>query len=258
MQEPTGSLDRAILDETPFPDLKGASVGRRSFHGEQLRKCTSSESAEQCEAPAEDQPDSIPDALAERDQLLAENAELREKVTQLDELLENANQVTLRLEEQQKDFDKMLEEKSEVIRELHQKVQESHSRPAIEAPHEEELLALSEELERDRKQLKDDEQALMAQMREMEVQMARERAELGRQRNELQQLHNEIHHELTRASREAELRTHMQPFQRRHQDLTTRRSAEAAQPKPEEQVPADAGNQPHKAKDSGIFRRLFG
>jgi hypothetical protein len=257
MQETTEGLNRPILDETPFPDLKGTGTGRRSFHGDRLR-CTPTEISEQCEGPAEGQVDLATDVAKERELLLAENAELREKVTQLDDLLDNANRATLLLEEQQKDFDKMLEEKSEVIRELHQKLQESQNRPAAEAPHEEELLALSEELERDRKQLKEDEEALMAQMRQMEVQMARERAELGRQRNELQQLHNEIRHELTRASREAELRTRMQPFQRRHQDMTPRRSGEAAPANSEEQIPMDSCNQPHKSKDSGIFRRLFG
>jgi len=258
MQETTGSLDRPVLDETPFPDHKGTSTGKRSFHGDQLRRCTSTESAEQGEAPAVDQLDCTPDVATERELLLAENAELRQKVAQLDDLLDNANRATLLLEEQQKDFEKMLEEKSEVIRELHQKLQESQNRPAAEAPHEEELLALSEELERDRKQLKEDEDAVMAQMREMEVQMAKERAELGRQGNQLQQLHNEIRHELTRASREAELRARMQPFQRRHQDMTPRRGGETAPSNPEEQSPADASDQPHKSKDSGIFRRLFG
>ena len=64
------------------------------------------------------------------------------------------------------------------------------------APCEDDLLALSEELERDRRQIQEDEQALMQQMREMEVSMARERAEMARQRNDMQRLQSEIRHEI--------------------------------------------------------------
>src|SRR5207244_8585138 len=84
-----------------------------------------------------------------------------------------------------KEYENLLDEKSEVIRELHQRIQELQDRPAGETPREEELLALSEELDCERRQLKDDEEALMKQMRDMEVQMSRERAEFARQRNEL-------------------------------------------------------------------------
>jgi hypothetical protein len=111
-------------------------------------------------------------------------------------------------------------------------------------------------LERERKQLKDDEETLMAQMRQMEVQMAKERAELGRQRNELQQLHNEIRHELVRASRESELRARMQPFQRRHQDMTPRKSGDPVHANQE--AGQNGAGKDSQVKDSGFFRRLFG
>src|SRR5438132_10912829 len=131
------------------------------------------------------------------------------------------------LESRQRKYEGLLEEKSEVIRDLHRRLHEQSEKPAAtSAPREEELIALSEELERERRQLKEDEEALMEQMRQMEVQMSRERAELARQRNELQRLHGEIKHELELASREAELRDRLQPLQRRHQEMAHRKGAE--------------------------------
>ena len=59
-----------------------------------------------------------------------------------------------------KEYESLLEEKSEVIRSLHLKMQEGHAGVTAEVPREEELLALSEELERERAQLKEDEETL--------------------------------------------------------------------------------------------------
>jgi chromosome segregation ATPase len=243
MQETNSSLDLPVLGDTPFPDLKRSLAGKPCFRGDR-RDSMSPDFAE--ESPED------PNAL-ER-----ENAELRQRVAELEEILEKANQVTTQMQDQQTDHERMLEEKSEVIRELHQKVMDLQNRPGPVAPQEEELIALSEELERERTQLKEDEEALMAQMREMEVQMARERAELGRQRNDLQQLHNEIRHELVRASREAELRTRMQPFQRRHQDMTSTKNGEPAKTAQEAGVGHGEASKESRPKDSGILRRLFG
>ena len=103
--------------------------------------------------------------------------------------------------------------------------QQAEQRPSGPPPREEELMMLSEELERERRQLKEDEEALMEQMREMEVQMARERAELARQRNELQRLQTDLRHELEMAARDGTLRERLAPMQRRHQDISTRRGA---------------------------------
>jgi len=236
MQE-TNASD-AVLGDTPFPDLKRNGTGKASFRGE------STDCAGECEEDIQF--------------LRRENAELRQRLAQLEELLENANRATVLMQEQQTDQERMLEEKSEVIRELHQKLIDLQNRPTPATPQEEELVALNEELERERRQLKEDEEALMAQMREMEVQMARERAELGRQRNDLQTLHNEIRHELVRASREAELRTRMQPFQRRHQDMTAYKNGESAKVVQQAAVAQSTPEPEGKPKDSGLFRRLFG
>jgi hypothetical protein len=193
--------------------------------------------------------------------LRAENTDLLLKVSKLEQLVaENAKKAQF-WAEQHRDHERLLEEKSDVIRELHAKLQQVSTRPTpASEPTDKELLLLEEELERERRQLKDDEETLMQQMREMEVQMSRERAELARQRNDLQRLHSEIRHELELASREAELRDRLMPLQRRYQEMTHRKGAEpprGAAPAPATE-PADEEPQPQQVKGSGLLRRLFG
>jgi len=211
------------------------------------------------------------------ERVLAENAELHQALHELQQMLEEAGHREQGWNEQQREYESLLEEKSEVIRSLHQKVQELQERTQIApVPREEELIALSDELDRERcrlqqerkaieeesEQLHEDEQALMQQMREMEVQMSRERAELARQRNELQRLHADIRHELELAARDATLRERLVPLQRRHQDMLHRKGAAPSQPR-EQSAPApepEAAQPPRgeKGKDSGLFRRFFG
>jgi hypothetical protein len=211
---------------------------------------------------------------SELEQLRLENADLRILVLELQNRLENSVEPgDASWEERQREYESLLEEKSEVIRSLHRKIQELQERPGGGSagggggpvPREQELLALSEELERERRQLKEDEEALMQQMREMEVQMSRERAELARQRNEVIRLQSEIRHELELASRDAALRERLAPLQRRHQELTNRRGSGPPPPDPPANGPAPqapaapvAEQQPRAKKDSGLFSRLFG
>jgi hypothetical protein len=210
----------------------------------------------------------MPHEGGETNHLRAENEELRSLVLELEQALRHhpSGDDDARTRE----YESLLEEKSELIRNLHRKVQAlEHElakskaapveapKPAGPLPREEELMRLSEELEHERRQLKEDEESLMEQMREMEVQMARERAELARQRNELQRLQTDLHHELELAARDATLRERLAPLQRRHQDIVTRKGAApgsqtqqpAQQPEPEPE--------PQK-KSGGLFRRLFG
>src|SRR6185312_794033 len=130
--------------------------------------------------------------------------------------------------------------KNEIIRQLHQQLHETQSaladlesqanqpvaQPSRSGPAcEDELLALSEELERERRQLQEDEQSLMDQMREMEVSMARERAEMARQRNDLQRLQSEIRHELERLERDGGVQSKIESLRSKLQDVTARRGA---------------------------------
>jgi hypothetical protein len=215
------------------------------------------------EAPA-------PPSGAEIELLQAENQELRQQISQLEQA---SREGAADWEERQKEYETLLEEKSEVIRALHQKLHELTEKEGLVAAEqageeqgrsvqEQEVVDLSDQLERERRQLEEDEEALMHQMREMEMAMSRERAELARQRNELQRLHSEIRHELEQAARDASLRERLAPLQRRHQEIGGTRPTRAT-PLPESRAevrpthtPGAAAGQPRKG--SGLLRRLFG
>ena len=190
----------------------------------------------------------------------SENAALRARVLRLEEVLnEHDQQANASWAEREKEYESLLEEKSEVIRSLHLKMQEGQSGTAAEVPREEELLALSDELERERAQLKEDEETLMKQMREMEVQMSHDRADIARQRTELQRLQNEIQHELEMAARDQTLRDRLAPLQRKQQDLANRRGTAPATGLTDEDTPAVARRAATPpGKKGGLLRRIFG
>jgi len=200
-----------------------------------------------------------------------ENSQLRTLVTELQHHLENLtgpNGADAKAADQNRELEALLEEKSELIRTLHLKIQEIEEElskqpvPIPATPHEAELIRMQEQLERERRQLQEDEESMMQQMRDMEIQMAKERAEIARQRNEMQRLHAEIRHELELAARDATLRERLAPLQRRHQDVMTRRGsspAPGAGPGSANSAPAPTPTAepiPPK-KDSGLLRRLF-
>jgi hypothetical protein len=170
----------------------------------------------------------------------AENEQLRTLCAELEQALQEATQATAD-EGRLREYEALLEEKTETIRLLHQQLTEarqaaeaSQAAPVAPArsgpaPREDDLLALSEELERERRQLQEDEQALMEQMRQMEMSMARERAEMARQRNDLQRLYGEVRHELERLERNGALQSKMDDLKAKLQDVSTRRGAAPSQ-----------------------------
>jgi hypothetical protein len=159
-------------------------------------------------------------ANGEPDPVRAENAALRARVAELERLAALGPEATWG--ERQTEYETLLEEKSEVIRGLHQKIQvlqQGGAAPDESAGEEDTgdvtqsgLKGLKTQLERERAQLQEDEEALMQQMKQMELTMARERAELARQRAELQRLHSDIHHELEVANRDGALRDRLASF----------------------------------------------
>jgi chromosome segregation ATPase len=193
------------------------------------------------------------DVAGELERLRAENAQLQNSVAEFEALLEGEGKSNA-WAEQQREYEALLEEKSEVIRDLHQKIQElreqaeqaAHAAPRPKADAdtpatEQELQEMMVALDQQRRQLEDDEEAVMSQMRQMEMSMARERAELARQRAELQRMHNELKHEIEQAARDGALRERLQHLQRRQPDGSAR---------PSDPTPAP--------KSSGVLRRLFG
>lgn len=210
---------------------------------------------------------------AEMEHLRGENAQLRALCQELEQALQEASQqLQPDLEHQIGEYEAVLEEKNEMIRELHQQLQETQAalveaesragQPASPSrthegkpPCEDELLALSEELERERRQLQEDERTLMDQMREMEVTMARERAEMARQRNDLQRLQNEIRHELERLERDGGIQSKIDSLRSKLHDVTARRGAA---PGASTHSSAPAPTPPSPSRKEGLMGRLFG
>jgi chromosome segregation ATPase len=215
--------------------------------------------------------------------LRAENNELRGIIAELRQLVdEAASKGEETWAERQKEYEGLLDEKTEIIRTQAEKIQELESRPppGPATPKEEELLAMSEELERerctlqqerrqveeDRNQLAEDEQTMTQQMREMEVQMAKERADMARQKTELQRIHDEIRHELEKIERNGQLNQRLGQLRQRYQEVSARSGTVSETPSGAVQsLPPEAASEPEeppktdpKKRDSGLLRRFFG
>jgi chromosome segregation ATPase len=182
-----------------------------------------------------------------------ENAELKARVAELEQGLaprESEEGWT----ERQREYEALLEEKSEVIRTLHLKIQElqelqesARRAPDEPLPPEEVLYQLKKELDEQRRQLQEDEESVMAQMRQMELSLSRDRAELARQRQEVQRIQADLNRELEQASRDPELRERLNSLRRPH---------EPAKREPAVNGPAEPARVAKQS--SGIFKRLFG
>jgi hypothetical protein len=219
-------------------------------------------------------PEIGPDELAELEHLRGENEQLRTLCVELEQALQEATQPGGGEggDERQREYEALLEEKSETIRQLHQQLEDAQTmvaeleqgpRPAAApggpVPREDELLSLSEELERERRQLQEDEQSLMEQMREMEVSMARERAEMARQRNDMQRLHSEIRHELERLERSGVVQSKLDSLKSKLQDASTRRGmAQSHGAAPASSPPQPTAQPTPTRKNDSLIGRLFG
>jgi hypothetical protein len=203
----------------------------------------------------------------EVEMLRGENAALRAKADELEQLVAlSAQDAEERWAERQREYESLVEEKSDVIRGLHQKIAELRERAASSSssshtssaaavvdsgeatPDRQELLRLKRELEEARDQMLSDEESMMAQMRQMEMALARDRAELARQRSELQRLHGDLKHDMETAARAPGLRERLTALQRPTTKPPVRPSASQDTPSPV-QAPATK---------SGLFRRIFG
>jgi hypothetical protein len=195
--------------------------------------------------------------------LRVENAELKARLQEL-EAIRSGQGEELWLE-RQREYEMLLEEKSDVIRNLHQKIQEiqesaiggcdipsgsSASVSSTRLGQAEEILRLKREMEEQRRQLEQDEEEMMGQMRQMEMTMAKERAEMARQRQEMLRLQADLAREIENSARAPELRERLQSL-RRTPDLrqTPPPTPLADMPKPE------PSNEP---QSSGLLRRIFG
>jgi hypothetical protein len=186
----------------------------------------------------------------ELDVLRLENEELRARIAEMEQLLAaNAEEAWA---DQQREYEALLEEKSEVIRSLHLKVQElqetTRRAPDEPLPKEEEIRQLKADLDEQRRQLREDEESLMTQMRQMELALSKDRAELARQRQELQRLQTELNREIEQSGRDSGLRERL---------MNLRRTQEPAKKETAPTAPNGEASSDSK-KNSGLFRRLFG
>jgi cobalamin biosynthesis Mg chelatase CobN len=206
-----------------------------------------------CSAVADRTPSTNTEELAH---VRTENAELRARVQELEALGSGQDEEVWL--ERQREYETLLEEKSEVIRLLHQRIQEvqesaigggsapvgSVTTSGTKLGQAEEILRLKREIEGQRRQLDQDEQEMMGQMRQMEIAMARERAQMARQRQEVQRLQADLAREIENSSRDPELRERLQTL-RRAQEPKPALAPNTAAPKADQQ-------------SSGFFRRMFG
>jgi len=138
-------------------------------------------------------------ALAE---LRKENERLRQIVEQGRARLIQAEREAEQWKARELEYERMLEEKSEQIRQMYQQLQlQPKHRP--DGPTEEELIALHQELQRERQMLEEDRAVMDDQFKQMEMQMSRERAEIGRERTEVRRLQAELKRQLDLLEREA-------------------------------------------------------
>jgi len=199
--------------------------------------------------------------------LREENSTLRAKADELDQLLTLALQDSEdRWTERQREYERLIEEKSEVIRTLYQKNAELRERaiqseaaiadvPEGKLQERQELIKLQRELEQQRRQLHDDEEVMIAQLRDMELALAKDRAELARQGADIQRLQSDVKHELETAQRDKGLRERLTSLQR--PSSIARKDVSQPTPLPGNLAKSPTGNSNSITK-SGLFRRIFG
>lgn len=212
---------------------------------------------------AEAPPTHKADGTDEAAQLRKENAELRGQIAELQKAIGATGELSWA--DQQKEYEALLEEKSEVIRSLHLKIQELGQQQAPAAAEQASGGAVDEsktskEVADLRRQLEEDEEALMQQMRQMEMAMSKDRAELARQRNEIQRMHNELNHEIEIASRDPELRERLVALQRLQGEISGRKTPNQPHAPLDKDTPepAAASGRSGRAEGTGLFRRIFG
>jgi chromosome segregation ATPase len=160
------------------------------------------------------------------DQLVKENARLTARVAELEKVLASSSSTAPRKErsfdEREQEYDAMLTEMSEKIRRLRVELQEFKGRPNRSTPREEDLVALGDQLENDRRVLQDDEAALEEQTQQMEMNIAGQRAEIARQRLEVESMYADLRVELDQATGGSSLSERLAPLHRRVQEYSSR------------------------------------
>jgi chromosome segregation ATPase len=198
--------------------------------------------------------------------LRQENAELRDRLQKLEaDVAASRTPSDEGWLERQREYEMLLEEKSEVIRGLHQKMQDLQDAGAgngsdrnTGAGQADEIQLLRQEMEEQRQQLEQDQNDVMAQLRQSELMMAKERAEMARQRQELARLQSDLAREIEMASRDPSLRDRLQYLRRPETVKVTMPPPSVPTPLPGVPATSDTPSHSDIQKNNSIFRRIFG
>lgn len=211
------------------------------------------------------------DVEEELTRLRQENGNLRTRLDQLERKTRTGPPTEDAWAERQTEYEKLLDEKSEIIRTLHLQVQEQRAATSTGAAavvvHDAEVERQRQELEEQRRQLAEDEANMMQQMRAMELALAKDRADLARQRTELQRQQADFTREVEMASRDPQLRERLAALARRQLENRQADNRQADNRHLENTVrkPIAGGvielppaPVPPAKQSSGLIRRLFG
>jgi len=208
------------------------------------------------ETPAGDVPPDPAALTADNTKLKASVEEARRRVLQLEQEVEKHRK-------REEDHEKLLEEKSEFVRNLEKELAAFKSKQSSGVT-EEELLALHAELEKERQHLEEDRGTMEQQFRQLEMSMSRERAEIARERNELQRTKTELKHKLESLEKGSGHQD-LSPLRRLRDEAAPQAPAPMARPVPPtlptlQNLPALNRKAPESedAKRSGIISRFLG
>lgn len=198
--------------------------------------------------------------------LKKDNERLRQIVEQARQRVQQAEKDAELWQAREKEYENMLEEKSELIRQLNQQLR---AQPVAQkdGPSEDELVALHQELQRERQIMEDDRAALEEQFRTLELQMAKERADIAKQRSEVQRLQAEFKRQMDILERESKVRGDMGEFIRLREEIQSIQSggrpasrptpAPGSSPTPVPQQPIPQIDRKAPESDQGVSRKSF-
>ncbi len=271
LQEPVSEDNRHLpLEEIPQPETsQSPTTGEQNRHSSEVHSEAAGQSEVSEPLDSED--------LNELARLREENSQLKSRLEEVEQILAaTTNQTEEMWTEQLKEYESLLEEKSEVIRHLHQEIQQLREGGEKEgqaakpvgndqtAMHQE-LLALKEQLEtdrrhleEDRRMLEEDEAALMEQARQNELALSKDRVELARQKSELQRLYQDFQREIEKITRDGNLRERLiQVKQQRDVNGQSRPAPRAAVPT-QAALNNPANDSEPRPGSSGLLKRIFG
>lgn len=202
-------LGRICLGSEGGPGSAGFTVNDDEFQAKLMRLKAELQGGGNYTPTLEEMLASSPAAGVNEGDLAGQVEELRKENDRFRQIIEQGRNRLAQVEREaeqwkarEREYERMLEEKSEQIRQMYQQLQ-MQPKTRADGPTEDELIALHQELQRERQVLDDDRLVMDDQFKQMEMQMSRERAEIGRERTEVRRLQAELKRQLDLLEREA-------------------------------------------------------